>query len=263
MYKKRERIKLLGIDIDNINMKETINKIELLIEKKKPSLVITPNVHHINILQKDNEFRKIYKHASLVIPDSTPLLWSSKILGVPLKERVTGSDLLPLFSEVSAEKKYRLFFLGAKPGIAKKAAETLIQKNPRLEITGIYSPYFGFQNDGRENRKIVDMIKKCDPDVLFICLGPPKQEKWAWKHKDKIKVPVIICVGAAFDFIAGNLKRAPKWMQKIGLEWFFRLCQEPHRLWKRYLIGNIVFIWLVLKEFIKKRFKFITLAKGK
>lgn len=251
MDKKRGRIKLLGIDIDNINMKETINKIELLIEKKKPSLVITPNVHHINILQKDNEFRKIYKHASLVIPDSTPLLWLSKILGIHLKERVTGSDLLPLFSKIAGEKGYRLFFLGAAPGIAKKAAKALIQKNPGLEITGTYSPYFGFENDEKENRKIVDMIKKCSPDVLFVCLGPPKQEKWSWKHKDKINVPVIICVGAAFDFVGSKVKRAPKWIQKLGLEWFFRLCQEPRRLWKRYLIGNIIFAWLVLKKFIK------------
>ena len=247
----KKRIKLFGIDIDNISMEETINEIELLIKKKKPSLVVTPNVHHINILQKDNEFGKIYKHAYLVIPDSTPLLWLSKIVGVPLKERVTGSDLLPLFSKIAAEKEYRLFFLGAAPGIAKKAAETLIQKNPGLKITGTYSPYFGFQNDEKENRKIVDMIKKCNPDVLFVCLGPPKQEKWSWKYKDKINVPVIICVGAAFDFIGGKVKRAPKWIQKLGLEWFFRLCQEPRRLWKRYLIGNIIFAWLVLKEFIK------------
>lgn len=251
MDKKRGRIKLLGIDIDNINMKETINKIELLIEKKKPSLVVTPNVHHINILQKDNEFRKIYKHASLVIPDSTPLLWVSKILRKPLKERVTGSDLLPLFCKTVTEKKYKLFFLGAAPGIAKKAAETLIQQNPGLEIIGTYSPYLDFENDEKENRKIVDMIKKCNPDVLFVCLGSPKQEKWSWKHKDEINIPVIICVGAAFDFVGGKVKRAPKWMQKLCLEWFFRLCQEPRRLWKRYLIGNVIFAWLVLKEFIK------------
>ncbi len=95
------------------------------------------------------------------------------------------------------------------------------------------------------------MIKKCSPDVLFVGLGPPKQEKWIWKHKDEINVPVSIAVGASFDFIAGSVKRAPKWMQKIGLEWLFRLCQEPRRLWKRYLIGNTIFVWLVLKEFIK------------
>jgi len=251
MDRIRKRIRLLGIDIDNIDMEETINRIEDLIKKKKPSLVVTPNVHHINILQKDNEFRKIYKHASIVIPDGIPLLWLSRILGAPLKERVAGSDLLPLFSKIAAEKKYKLFFLGAAPGIAKKAAESLIQKNPGLTITGTYSPYFGFENNEKENKKIVCMIKKCNPDVLFVCLGPPKQEKWSWKYMNKINVPVVICAGAAFDFIALKMKRAPKWMQNCGLEWLHRLFQEPRRLWKRYLIGNTSFILLGIKEIIR------------
>jgi len=251
LNKFTRRIKLFGIDIDNISNEETISEIELLIEKEKPSLVVTPNVHHINILQKDNEFKKIYRQASMVLPDSTPLIWASKLLGMPLKEKVTGSDLLPSFCKIAARKRYKLFFLGSGPSIAKKAANILTNKNPGLKIVGTYSPPFGFENDEDENRKIVAMIKKCTPDVLFVGLGPPKQEKWIWRYKDEINVPVSIAVGASFDFVAGSVKRAPKWMQQIGLEWFFRLCQEPRRLWKRYLVGNIIFIWLVLKEFIK------------
>ncbi|GAG30117.1 unnamed protein product, partial [marine sediment metagenome] len=123
--------------------------------------------------------------------------------------------------------------------------------NPGLIIVGTYSPSFAFENDEDENRKIVEMINKSSPDVLFVGLGPPKQEKWIWRYKDEINVPVSIAVGASFDFVAGSVKRAPKWMQKISLEWLFRLCQEPRRLWKRYLVGNIIFIWMVLKEFIK------------
>lgn len=251
MDRAPQRIKLFGIDIDNISHEETIQAIESLIKKKKPSLVVTPNVHHINILHKDEEFKKIYSQAAMVLPDSTPLLWASRVLGMPLKERVAGSDLLPLFCKVSANKRYRLFFLGSGPGIAKKTAVILTKKNPGLKIAGTYSPPFGFEHDEAENEKTVKMIKKCHPDILFVGLGPPKQEKWAWKYKDKINVPVIVCVGAAFDFIGGGAKRAPKWTHKIGLEWFYRFCQEPGRLWKRYLIGNIIFIWLILKEFIK------------
>lgn len=247
------KITLFGIDIDNVDMQEAIQKIELLIKKKKASLVVTPNVHHINILKKDSEFRKVYKNASLVIPDSTPLTWFSKIVGMPLKERVAGSDLLPLLSSVAAENNFSFFFLGAGPGIARRAAEILIEKNPGLEIVGTYSPYFGFENNKEENGKIVEMIKKCKPDVLFVCLGPPKQEKWSWKHKDRINVPVIICAGAALDFVAGKVQRAPIWMQKMGLEWFHRYCQEPKRLWKRYFVGNAIFSWLAMKEFIKLR----------
>lgn len=251
MNNNSKKIKLFGIHIDNLTMEETILEIEELIRKRKPSLVVTPNVHHINILNKDEEFKEIYREASLVIPDSTPLLWATKILGNSLKERVTGSDLLPEFCEVAAKKEYRVFLLGAGPEIAKKTAEILSQKNPGLKIVGTYSPPFGFEHDDQENLKIVNMIKKCSPNVLFVGLGPPKQEKWSWKHLNEIDVPIIICVGAAFDFIGGNVKRAPKWSQKIGLEWFFRLCQEPNRLWKRYLIGNAIFTWLFLKEFIR------------
>jgi len=253
MEKERDKLKLFGICIDNLNAKEILKKIKPLIEKQEPSLIVTPNIQHIHILQKDKEFRKIYRKASLVILDSTPLLLISKIAGNPLKERIAGSDLLPLISSAAAVKGFRLFFLGAGPGIAKKAAEILTEKNPELKIVGTYSPPFGFENDERENKKIIDLIKKSRPDVLFIGLGTPKQEKWAWRHKDKMKVPLIVCVGAAFDFIAGVQSRAPKWIQKSGLEWFYRLCREPLRLWKRNLTGYIILIRLAVKETIVNR----------
>lgn len=246
-----KRVELFGINVDNVSNEEAIRKIELLIKKNNPSLVVTPNVHHINILQKDNEFREIYSQASMVLPDSKPLFWTSKILKMPLKERVAGSDLLPSFCKLAAKKRYRLFFLGSGPGIARKAADILTEINPGLIIAGTYSPPFGFEDDEGENRKIVEMINKSNPDVLFVGLGAPKQEKWIWRYKDEINVPISIAVGAAFDFIAGNVKRAPRWMQKFGFEWFFRLYQEPRRLWKRYLIGNFIFLWLFLKESIK------------
>ncbi len=246
------RITLLGIEIDNLSMKETLDKIEALINKRKPSFIITPNVHHIYILQKDEEFKTIYSQATLVLPDSTPLLWTSRLLGKPLKERVAGSDLLPFFCKRASQKGLRLFFLGSPLGIAKKTAEILTKKNPGLKISGTYAPPLGFENDDEENKKIVEMIRASDTDVLFVGLGPPKQEKWVWKYKDKLNVPVTICVGAAFDFIGGDVKRAPIWTRKIGLEWFFRFCQEPRRLWKRYIIGNSNFGWMVLKELIKR-----------
>jgi len=242
-----------GTKIDNLTMREVINGIEELIQKEESSYVVTPNAAHIVLLQKDKEFKKIYQGARLAIPDGMPLLWGAKILGKSLREKVSGSDLLPAFCEVAAKKRYKLFFLGAGPGVAAKAARILTQKNLGLKIIGAYSPPFGFENDKGENRKIVQVIKEAKPDVLFVGLGAPKQEKWIWRHKDELQVPVSIGVGITFDFIAGTVKRAPEWMQKCGLEWLFRLCQEPGRLWKRYLIGNAIFVWLVLKEFIKVR----------
>ena len=128
---------------------------------------------------------------------------------------------------------------------------------PSLQIAGVYSPPFKKQFFERENEKMIALINKVKPDVLFVGLGAPKQERWIWRHKNELQVPVFIGVGAAFDFIAGTVKRAPLWMQRCGLEWLFRLCQEPRRLWRRYLVGNPIFLWLVVKELVKKWFDWI------
>ena len=244
-------VAIFGISINNISQNETIREIDKLIKKGQPSYVVTPNVHHISVLQKDKKFREIYSQADLVLPDSRPLMWAARILGQPIRERVAGSDLLPLLCRTAAQTKHRLFFLGSAPGVAKKAAEILTQKYPGLNIAGTYSPSFGFENNTKENRKIVAFVKQCRPDILFVGVGAPKQEKWIWEHKDELSVPVSIAIGASFDFIVGTVKRAPKWMQEAGLEWFFRLCHEPGRLWKRYFFGNLLFIWLVFKEMMK------------
>lgn len=253
MKPRKEKVQFLNVQIDNLSMKGTIAEMEELIRQKKPSLVVTPNAHHIYLLKHDKVFREVYNDASLVIADSTAILWASKLFGRPLKERVPGSDLLPSFCKVAANKKIRIFFLGAGPGIAEKAAEILTGKHPGLKITGTYSPPFGFEKNEKENRKIIDIVKKCTPDVLFVGLGSPKSEKWGWKYKDEINVPVTISTGAGFDFIANKVKRAPVWIQKMGMEWFFRLVQEPTRLWKRYLVGNTIFAIQILIEFFKIR----------
>jgi len=236
-------------------MQEALLEIERSIEQDKKSLVITPNAHHINIIHKDKEFKKLYQEADLVLTDSVPLVWASKILGNPIKERVAGSDIFPSFCQVASQKKYKIFLLGSEPGIADQAASILKKLHPGLRVVDTYSPPFGFENNPQENKKIFQLITQAESDVLFVGLGSPKGEKWSWLHKDKINSSVIICVGAAFDFIAGKSKRAPLWMQKVGLEWFHRFLKEPRRLWKRYLVGNSYFIWLVIKEFVSTRIK--------
>lgn len=245
------RIELLGIYIDNLTMTETIREIENLVENEKPSIIFTPNVHRIISAQKNNKIKEIYSYADLLIPDGMPLIWASQILKKPFKEKVSGSDLFPLFCEYAAKKGYKIFLLGAKTGVAEKSKEILTRKNPNLKIVGTYSPPHGFEKDEKENERIITLIKRSNPDVLFLGLGFPKEENWLWKHKNVIKTPVAIGVGASFDFVAGHIKRAPKWMQRFGLEWFFRLCREPRRLWKRYVIGNLIFCWLILKESMK------------
>lgn len=245
MHKK---VNLLGTPIDNITMEKTIFSIENFIREGIAKSVLIPNVDCLIKLLNDSDFKEAYDHCDLVLPDGHPLLWAGRFLGTPFKEKVPGSDLLPRFCEVSAEKGYRLFFLGAGPGVAQKAAEILQKKNPGLQVVGTYSPPYGFENDERENQKIVKMIREARPDVLFVALGAPKQEKWIYKYKDQYQVPVSIGVGASFDFVAGKVKRAPRWMTDHGLEWLWRMIQEPKRLWKRYLIDDIPFFYFILKQ---------------
>ena len=242
------KVKIAGVDIDSVTMEEAINRIEQLIYKKQSSYVVTPNVDHIVKLQKDEEFMTIYKGASLILADGQPLLWAANFLGTPLKAKVSGSDLFPQLCKRAALKGYKLFFLGGRTGAGERCAANLMKRYEKLKITGIYSPPFGFENDLAENEKIIGMINEAQPDILFVGLGAPKQEKWIYHNKERLQVPVSIGVGVTFEFMAGMVKRAPKWMQSSGLEWFWRLIMEPRKLWKRYLIDDLSFFSLMLKQ---------------
>jgi len=248
-----EYVLLFGLKISKLDMMETIEEMERLIAQNKSSMVFTPNVQRVVEAQKNKHIKNIYDHADLLLPDGMPLVWASKIFGNSLKERIAGSDLFPLFCKISSEKGFKLFFLGAGPGIAKKAKEVLTNKYPDLKIVGTYSPSRYFGNDLLEIEKIVGIIKEKKPDVLFVGLGFPKEEHFISNYKDKYEVPLSIGIGASFDFVAGNIKRAPKWLQNLGLEWFYRLIREPKRLWQRYLIGNTIFVYLTIMEFFRSK----------
>ena len=195
----------------------------------------------------------VYSKASLVVPDGIPLLWAAKFLGMPLKGRVNGTDLFEKLCEAAAANKYTLFFLGGRPGAAIGAAEILKQRHPGLQVAGAYSPPFGFENDEAENRKIIEMIKNSKPDILFVGLGAPKQEKWICAHKEEYRAPVSIGIGVSFELVSGMVKRAPLWMQRSGLEWFWRLMMEPKRLWRRYIVEVMRFFWLLLIQRSRKK----------
>lgn len=243
-----KRVSILRAMIDNIRFKDVFNRIEQSIGKQEGIHIITPNVHHLILLENDEEFRRIYQNASLVVADGMPLIWASKFLGTPLKEKISGSDLVPEICKVAARKGYKLFFLGGRSGAVQKAKEKLEGRFPFIKIVGVYVPPFGFENYRSEDEKIVKLIKESNPDILLVGLGAPKQEKWIYKHSKELNVPVSIGVGATFEFIAGVVKRAPRWMQKVGLEWLWRLMMEPQRLWKRYLIDDMRFFWLVFLQ---------------
>lgn len=251
-----EIVKMFNIDFNNYDFNDLSLFIDNRINDNKSSYIVTCNVDHIMKLQMDSEFYQVYQDADLVIADGMPIIWASKILGKPLKEKVSGSDIIPLLSKHFAQKQYKIFFLGAASGIAQKAAENLIKQYPEMKIVGTYSPSYGFENNNEEIRIIIDMIKTAKPDILFVGVGAPKQEKWIHKYYKEINVPVSIGVGASLDFLAGNIKRAPLIMQKTGLEWFWRLMQEPKRLWKRYLVDDSKFLILVIKEYFKNKSRF-------
>ncbi|MDM7498891.1 WecB/TagA/CpsF family glycosyltransferase [Lactococcus lactis] len=245
------RMKFMNTEVDSLNMPEVLDRIDKLIQIKKNSYVVTPNVDHIVQLEKDSELQKVYKNADLILADGKPLIWISNYYKTPIKEKVSGSDLFPLLCEMAGKKGYKMFFLGAAKGVAARAATNLKKRYSNLEVAGVYSPPFGFEENEEEVEKILQMIIKSNVDILIVGLGAPKQEKFIFKYHDRLNVPISLGLGASLDFEAGNIKRAPKWMQRSGLEWFFRITQDPRRMFKRYIIDDLKIIRLVRKYKIK------------
>ena len=241
------RIKFMNTEIDNLTMQEALEEIDTLINIKKGAYAVTPNVDHIVQLERGGEIVDVYKNADLILTDGKPLLWIAKWYGTPIKEKISGSDLFPLLCKMAAEKGYKMFFLGAAEGVAEKAAENLKKRFTGLQVVGTYSPPFGFEKDQEEMKRIKGMIKDANPDILIVGLGCPKQEKFMYHHCKELGVPISFGLGASFDFEAGNIKRAPKWMADHGLEWLFRITQDPKRLVKRYLVDDLKIFELAIK----------------
>ena len=179
--------------------------------------------------------------------DGQPLVWVSKWIHRPIKEKVSGSDLVPELCKVAAEKGYSLFILGGADGIADKAKENLEKKYSKIKIVGTYAPPFGFEKDEKELKKIRSMISNVHPDILITCFGCPKQEKFIYENFQAYDAKVSICAGATVDFLAGNVKRAPKWISDHGLEWFWRFIKEPKRMFKRYFVDDLKIFSLIRK----------------
>jgi N-acetylglucosaminyldiphosphoundecaprenol N-acetyl-beta-D-mannosaminyltransferase len=248
-----EKIHIADVPIHNLNMQETLEMIEEFIAKREPVYLGSINADMIVRCHHDKDFARYYQRCHLCLTDGVPILWASKFLGTPLKEKVAGSDLVPQICALASVRDYRIFFLGGRPGAAEGAKTNLLKKYPSLEIVGVYAPPFGFERDAQELERIEAMIKEARPDILLVGLGAPKQERWISQYYQHLNVPVMMGVGATFEFIAGVVKRAPQWMQKSGLEWFWRLMMEPKRLWKRYLIEDMQFFGLVLKQKVARQ----------
>jgi N-acetylglucosaminyldiphosphoundecaprenol N-acetyl-beta-D-mannosaminyltransferase len=248
-----ERFTIMDTAIHNVSMAETLDIIDRFVADGSPRVIVTANVDHLMLLRKDAAFREAYRRADLVTCDSVPLKWGLAFLGTPVKERVAGADLFGALAERAARAGHRLYYLGAAPGVAEKAAQALAERYPGLKVVGTYAPPVMPWEELAEDEETLGLIREAKPDVLFAAFGAPKQELWLDAVRERLQVPVSIGVGAAFDFAAGTVKRAPRWMQKAGLEWLFRLSQEPRRLWRRYLFVDSRFACYVLKEKLRGR----------
>lgn len=241
------RLKFMNTEVDNLTMDEALDAIDALIKKNNNSYVVTPNVDHIVQLETNRELQDVYANAALILTDGKPLLWIAKWYGTPIKEKLSGSDLFPLLCERAAKRGYKMFFLGAAEGVAAKAAENLAKRYQGLQVVGTYSPPFGFEKNQEEMEKIISMVKEAKPDILIVGLGCPKQEKFMYHHCKELEVPISFGLGASFDFEAGNIKRAPRWMANHGLEWLFRITQDPKRMARRYLVNDRKILGLAIK----------------
>lgn len=239
-----KRINILNTYIDALTMEETIEEIEDYIKEKRCVQHVVVNAGKINLIQEDKKLRDIINSCPLINADGQGVVWASKVLGQPLPERVTGIDLFQKLVEISAQKGYRVFFFGAKEDVVIKVINIYKEKYPTLKIAGYRNGYFKEE----ESLEIAEQIKDANADILFVAFTSPKKEYWISEYMDVMKVPFAMGVGGSFDVIAGKTKRAPKWMQKCGLEWFYRFLQEPRRMFKRYILGNARFVVLVVRS---------------
>lgn len=240
-----QSIDLCGVRIDNLTVRAVLRSICIQISQRQPGYIVTPNVDHICLLQDNQSFRHAYDNALLSLADGKPLLWAGRLLRTPLRAKLSGSDLIYRISEIAAANGFSVYLLGAAEGVAEEAARRLQELYGGLKVVGVESPPLGFEQDPEVNARILRRLADSGADICFVALGSPKQEIWMSRNINESKVPVMIGVGASFDFVAGRAKRAPAWMQDAGLEWFWRLCHEPRRLWRRYLVRDTRFFWLL------------------
>ncbi len=241
------RVNILGVGISAVNMAMALDTIESWITRREPHYVCVTGVHGVIESQRDEGLRRIHNASGLTTPDGMPLVWLSWLKGHHQVGRVYGPDLMLALCERSVTWSYRHFFYGGAEGVPEQLVANLRQRFPEFQVGGFYSPPFRPLTP-EEDEQVVQMINQAAPDIVWVGLSTPKQERWMADHVGRVKAPVLIGVGAAFDFITGRKRQAPRWMQRNGLEWLFRLLTEPRRLWRRYLVNNPLFVSLVLAQ---------------
>lgn len=233
--------RFFGLNLCTFDMQEAVAHVDTVLQSNGSSVIFTANVDHVVRYNDDAEFRCYYRAADLVFADGTPLLWSARLLRRRLHARVTGVDLMAALCGLAASRGYRCFLLGAKPETLGKAECALLRRFPALQIAGSHHGYFD------DSTQVLELVRQARPDFLFVGMGSPRQEKWIAEHREQLS-GIVLPVGGSFEVLAGEKKRAPRLIQRWGLEWTWRLGQDPRRLWKRYLVEDLVFLKLFFQE---------------
>jgi N-acetylglucosaminyldiphosphoundecaprenol N-acetyl-beta-D-mannosaminyltransferase len=241
------RVDVLGVAVSAITMAHAVERVAAWIRDRDPSYVTVTGVHGVMESQRDPDLLAIHNRAGLVTPDGMPLVWCCHRAGLDDVERVYGPDLMLAVLERGIAEGWRSFFYGGAPGVADQLADALVARFPGLQVAGTFSPPFAPMSE-RDDAAVVAQIDATSPDLVWVGLSTPKQERWMAAHVGRLRAPVLLGVGAAFDFHAGTVRQAPRWIQRSGLEWAYRLAREPRRLWRRYLRNNPAFVARIVRR---------------
>jgi N-acetylglucosaminyldiphosphoundecaprenol N-acetyl-beta-D-mannosaminyltransferase len=241
-----------GLPLMPYTIEESLERIDRLIEEGKPQFIITANLHYAMLTERMPELQALNEKAAFILADGMPLVWASRLQKTPLPERVAGADLIWKICERAAIRGYRVYFLGAAPSVAEEASRVLQERIPALTIAGTFAPPFRKMTD-EEEADMFERIQRARPHILILAFGQPKGELWIGRNGGRIQVPVCIQLGASIDFVAGKVRRAPRRLQRFGLEWAFRLMQEPRRLARRYFCNGLFLIRMLFGHTRKRR----------
>jgi N-acetylglucosaminyldiphosphoundecaprenol N-acetyl-beta-D-mannosaminyltransferase len=242
---------VLGVRVSAIHLGQACSYLEQFVDQRERVYVCTSPVSTIMACHADERLRAIVNAARLVTPDGMPSVWLGRLKGFKDMSRVYGPDLMLALLERSAARGFKNYFFGATDAVLERLKYRMMERFPGLPVCGTWAPPFA-ETTREESERIVRAINDACPDILWVGLGSPKQDRWMAEHRPLLNVPVMVGVGAAFDFLSGAKPQAPLWMQRSGLEWLFRLCMEPRRLWKRYLVGNTQFIYHLAREWVSR-----------
>lgn len=241
------RVDILGVGVSCITLDDAVEYIGRWIDHGDRQYVCVTGMHGVMESRRDEELRAIHNHSGLTTPDGMPLVWAGRRAGAPRIDRVYGPDLMWAVSARAVQQGWKVHLLGGRPGVADACAAALVRRFPSLQITGTTCPPFRTLSDEEEDR-LVDELNDSGADIIWVALGTPKQERWMADHRSRLSAAVLVGVGAAFDMLAGTAAQAPRWIQRSGLEWAFRLAHEPRRLWRRYLVNIPLFAAGLLRE---------------